>query len=68
MDFNVNRLSSLLSRLSKPERWELFETAVWQYSVSVYEILQPGVGNLHSAHLDSTTGRFIRITAPLIVT
>jgi transposase len=54
-DFNDNRLSSLLSRLSKTERWERFEAALWQSSVAVYEILQPSVGNLYSAHCDSTT-------------
>jgi hypothetical protein len=55
VDFNDNRLSSLLSRLSKREHWERFEAAVWHSSVSVYEILQPGVGGLYSAHCDSTT-------------
>lgn len=54
-DFNDNRLSSLLSRLSKPERWERFEAALWNSSVSVYEILKPSVGELYSAHCDSTT-------------
>src|SRR5262245_3712369 len=55
VEFNDNRLSSLLSRLSKLERWERFEASIWQHSVSVYEILQPSVGKLHSAHCDSTT-------------
>lgn len=55
VEFNDNRLSSLLSRLSKLERWERFEAAVWEQSVSVYEILEPSVGKLHSAHFDSTT-------------
>ena len=54
-DFNDNRLSSLLSRLSPPERWERLEAALWQHSVAVYEILQPSVGDLYSAHCDSTT-------------
>jgi len=54
-DFNDNRLSSLLSRLSKPERWERFEAALWRSSVSVYEIFKPSVGELYSAHCDSTT-------------
>ncbi|MGH9854620.1 MAG: IS1634 family transposase, partial [Blastocatellia bacterium] len=54
-DFNDNRLSSVLTRLSKPERWERLEAAVWRNSVSVYEILKPGVGELYSAHGDSTT-------------
>ena len=54
-DFNDNRLSSLLARLSKPERWERLEAALWRQSVSVYQILQPGVGGLYSAHCDSTT-------------
>lgn len=55
VEFNDNRLSSLLSRLSKLERWDRFEASIWQHSVSVYEILQPSVGKLHSAHCDSTT-------------
>jgi transposase len=54
-DFNDNRLSSLLSRLSKRERWERFEAALWHSSVSAYEILEPSVGELYSAHCDSTT-------------
>lgn len=53
--FNDNRLSSLLSRLSRPERWERFEAALWQHSVQVYELARPSVGALHSAHVDSTT-------------
>src|SRR5262244_2551073 len=44
VEFNDNRLSSLLSRLSKLERWERFEASIWQHSVSVYEILQPSEG------------------------
>ena len=54
-DFNDNRLSSLLSRLSQRERWHRFEAALWQNSVEVYEILEPSVGGLFSAHADSTT-------------
>lgn len=54
-DFNDNRLSSLLSRLSKPERWEAFEAALWDSSVAVYQIFSPSVGQLYSAHCDSTT-------------
>lgn len=54
-DFNDNRLSSLLSRLSKPQYWEPFEAALWDQSVAVYQILSPGVGDLHRAHCDSTT-------------
>jgi transposase len=54
-DFNDNRLSSLLSRLSKLEHWERFESAVWHKSVLVYAILKPSVGALYSAHCDSTT-------------
>jgi len=54
-DFNDNRLSSLLSRLAKRERWERFEAALWHSSVSAYEILEPSVGELYSAHCDSTT-------------
>jgi transposase len=55
VDFNDNRLSSLLSRLSNRERWERFEAALWNSSVSVYEIWKPSVGELYSAHCDSTT-------------
>ena len=54
-EFNDNRLSSLLSRLSQPERWERFEAALWQHSVRVYELAQPSLGELESAHVDSTT-------------
>lgn len=54
-DFNDNRLGSLLSRLSKPERWEPFEAALWHQSLAVYQILRPSVGGLYSAHCDSTT-------------
>lgn len=54
-DFNDNRLGSLLTRLAKPERWEPFEAALWQQSVTVYQILPPSVGELHSAHCDATT-------------
>src|ERR1051326_693072 len=54
-DFNDNRLGSLLARLSKPERWEPFEAALWQQSIAVYQILPTSVGDLHSAHCDSTT-------------
>lgn len=54
-EFNDNRLSGLLKRLSKRKRWNRFEAALWQNSVEAYEILTPGVGDLYSAHLDSTT-------------
>lgn len=54
-EFNDNRLSSLLARLAKPERWEPFEAALWDQSVAVYQILPTSVGDLHSAHCDSTT-------------
>lgn len=54
-EFNDNRLSALLKRLSKRKRWHRFEAAIWQNSIEVYEILAPGVGDLYSAHLDSTT-------------
>jgi transposase len=54
-DFNDNRLSSLLTRLSQKDRWERFEAVIWEQSVALYEILQPSVGELYSAHCDSTT-------------
>ena len=46
VEFNDNRLSSLLSRLSKPEHWEPFEASLWKQSVAVYQIHSPGVGTL----------------------
>lgn len=55
VEFNDNRLASLLARLSKSEYWEPFEAALWDKSVAVYQILPPSVGDLHSAHCDSTT-------------
>jgi transposase len=54
-EFNDNRLSSLLSRLSKPQRWEQFEDALWEQSVEVYQLEMQSVGGLYSAHVDSTT-------------
>lgn len=54
-EFNDNRLSSLLSRLSQQEGWERFEAALWRHSVEVYELAQPGVGHLENAHVDSAT-------------
>jgi transposase len=54
-EFNDNRLSSLLSRLSKPQRWEHFEEALWKQSVDVYQLEMQSVGDLYSAHVDSTT-------------
>lgn len=41
VEFNDNRLASLLTRLSKPEHWEPFEAALWDKSVAVYQILPP---------------------------
>lgn len=54
-EFSDNRLSSLLSRLSKAPRWERFEEALWKHSVDVYQIEMESVGGLYSAHVDSTT-------------
>jgi len=54
-EFNDNRLSSLLSRLSQPQRWERFEDALWKQSVDVYQLEMQSVGGLYSAHVDSTT-------------
>jgi transposase len=45
-EFNDNRLSSLLSRLSKPQRWEQFEDALWEQSVEVYQLEMQSVGGL----------------------
>lgn len=52
--FNDNRLTALLKRLSKPT-WERLEAALWQHSVAVYELAPASVGDLVSAHVDSTT-------------
>jgi transposase len=54
-EFDDNRLSRLLSRLSKPQRWERFEDALWKPSVEVYQLEMQSVGGLYSAHVDSTT-------------
>ena len=54
-NFNDNRLARLLTRLSLPKHWERFEAALWQNSLAVYEILSPSVGDLLSAHVDSTS-------------
>src|SRR5262245_58229929 len=54
-EFNDSRLSRLLSRLSKQERWTRFEDALWKQSVEVYQLDTPSVGDLYSAHVDSTT-------------
>lgn len=54
-EFNDNRLSSLLSRLSQQQRWERFEAALWQHSIEIYDLASACVGGLHSAHVDSTT-------------
>lgn len=53
--FNDNRLGSLLTRLSSDKRWDCFETALWLHDVEVYEICPASVGDLVSAHVDSTT-------------
>ena len=37
-DFNDDRLGSVLKRLSHRERWEAFETALWQQQVRVYDV------------------------------
>lgn len=54
-EFNDNRLSSLLTRLSKDKRWASFEAALWRHEVEVYEICPASIGGLVSAHVDSTT-------------
>jgi transposase len=53
--FNDNRLSSLLTRLSADKRWDRFEAALWKHEVEVYEICPASVSGLVSAHADSTT-------------
>lgn len=54
-EFNDNRLGSLLTRLSSDKRWNSFEAALWQHEVEVYEICPASLGDLVSAHVDSTT-------------
>ena len=54
-EFNDNRLSSLLTRLSKDNRWDSFETALFEHEVEVYEICPASIGDVVSAHVDSTT-------------
>src|SRR5262249_47480505 len=54
-EFNDNRLSSLLTRLSKDKRWNSFEAALFEHEVEVYEICPASLGDLVSAHVDSTT-------------
>lgn len=54
-DFNDNRLSSLLTRLSKDGRWNKFEEMLFNHEVEVYEICPASIGGLVSAHVDSTT-------------
>lgn len=53
-EFNDNRLAALLKRLSTA-RWERLEAALWQHSVTVYELAPASLGGLVSAHVDSTT-------------
>jgi transposase len=53
--FNDNRLSSLLTRLSDDKRWNDLEAALFEHEVEIYEICQASVGELVSAHVDSTT-------------
>ncbi|MCA1606199.1 MAG: transposase [Acidobacteria bacterium] len=53
--FSDNRLSSLLTRLSSDKRWDDFEATLWQHDVEVFEICPASVGDLVSAHVDSTT-------------
>ena len=54
-EFNDNRLRSLLARLAVVGRWEKLEAALWQHSLTVYQLLQPSVGGLSSAPCDATT-------------
>jgi transposase len=53
--FNDNRLSALLSRLSSEKRWANFEAALWRNSVEVYELCPANPNELVSGHVDSTT-------------
>lgn len=54
-EFNDNRLTSLLARVAVVARWEQLEAALWQHALTVYQIWQPSVGGLYSAHCDATT-------------
>jgi transposase len=53
--FNDNKLSSLLSRLSCKQRWEEFEASLWRDSVELYQLCPASLCQLKSAHVDSTT-------------
>jgi len=53
--FNDNRLSALLSRLSAEQRWANFEATLWRSSVEVYELCPVSPTELVSGHVDSTT-------------
>ncbi len=54
-EFGDTRLSRVLSRLSKLERWERFEESLWKHSVEVYQLELSSVGGIYSAHVDTTT-------------
>jgi transposase len=53
-DFNDDRLGSVLKRLSHHQRWEAFETALWQRQISVYEV-EEDASEWMGVWMDSTT-------------
>ncbi|MBI5714031.1 MAG: transposase [Chloroflexi bacterium] len=53
-DLNDDRLGSVLKRLSHRERWEAFETALWQRQVRVYEV-EGDLSEWVGVWMDSTT-------------
>lgn len=53
-DLNDDRLGSVLKRLSDHERWEAFETALWQRQVKVYEV-EDDLLEWSGVWMDSTT-------------
>ncbi|MBI5713256.1 MAG: DUF4277 domain-containing protein [Chloroflexi bacterium] len=53
-DLNDDRLGSVLKRLSHRERWEAFETALWQRQVNVYEVEDDSL-EWTGVWMDSTT-------------
>jgi transposase len=52
---NDHRLSRVLARLAVVGRWEPLEAALWQHSLTVYQLGPPRVGGRLSAHCDATT-------------
>jgi hypothetical protein len=62
--FNDNRLSSLLARLSPAARWEGLEAALWQHTLAVYALGAGAVDEMPRAHIDSTTAAGYHVPEP----